>query len=186
MLLWPWWSLLELFKVFVVLFPSFQYHYLEDPTKFLSPFPNYLFHCLWINRFDWILLVSLLSHLFFNLYFPQIPFYFLITVFLTGFKLVCTSTTRRLQPGIWECLHICYTILEALFYKNVINFIVVPVLWALPCIWLHFPFLSPCTHQHQSMLLAEVDEHLASLISSASPNASTNLFEGYILKYKLG
>ena len=74
--------------------------------------------------------------------------------------------------GTWECLHISNTIPETLLHQIVINLVSFPVSWALPCVQLHFSFLEPRIHHYQIMLLAEVDKHLASLISSTKSKRS--------------
>ena len=55
---------------------------------------------------------------------------------------------------------------EALFYKNVIDLVVLSVSCGLPCVLLQFFFLKSHNHHYQIMLLAEDDEHLAPLVSS--------------------
>jgi hypothetical protein len=63
-----------------------------------------------------------------------------------------------------------HAIPEVLFYKNLINLMAVPVSRAL-----YSPFLKPHIHHHHIVLLAEVDEHLASLISSTQNGSTTFL-----------
>ena len=80
-----------------------------------------------------------------------------------------------LRYNISEIIRIEFGRSEWSAVKNVIDLVVSSVSWPLPCVQLRFPYFESRIHHNQIVLLAEVDEHLASLISFTECKRSYHL-----------